>query len=191
MSAAVGLAEPTNPMHAAVAAAGFAPAGAAATPAASPSPASAAGEPAHGAASPGANQVNPAADAAASGVAWTANGRLQQHDVTDNDCYYGVAIHLSVLGGFVLWSFFPPAVFAPLVLWLIRRNQSAFNDDHGREIINFGISLLILHVILADTLVGLLLIPVLWVVAVISVIRAARAASNGEYFRYPMTFRLL
>ena len=41
------------------------------------------------------------------------------------------------------------------------------------------------------TIVGILLLPVLWIVAVVSLIRAAIAAGRGEYFRYPVTMRFL
>ena len=102
-----------------------------------------------------------------------------------------------LLVGFVLVIFpanaliFQPLIIAPLIIWLIRKDESAFNDDHGREVINFGISFFVLHLILIVTLIGAILIPVLWIVALVNIIRGAVAASSGEYFRYPMTFRFL
>lgn len=83
----------------------------------------------------------------------------------------------------------PLAVLLPIILWLTCKDRSPYVDDHGREVINFGLSFVLLNVVLAVTVVGLLLIPVLWVVALISVIRGAIAAGHGEYFRYPLTFR--
>jgi uncharacterized Tic20 family protein len=50
-------------------------------------------------------------------------------------------------------------------------------------------SFLVLHVLLGITIIGIALIPVLWVVAIISMIRGAIAASQNEYFRYPVTIR--
>ena len=85
----------------------------------------------------------------------------------------------------------PMSIVVPLILWLVRKNHSAFNDDHGREVFNFALSIFLWHVILAITVVGLILWPVLWVVAIVSNIRGAIAAGNGEYFRYPMTIRFL
>lgn len=115
-------------------------------------------------------------------------GRVREQGLSTTDRNWGVALHLSPLSAFVLG---PPGLLAPLVLWLIRRDGSSFNDDHGREIINFLLSLVIWHVALAITIIGIVLWPVLWVIAFVGIIRAATAASRGEYFRYPMTVRML
>jgi len=116
-----------------------------------------------------------------------ATGRVRVVGLTDSERHMAVAMHLSPFAGLV----FQPAVLTPLVLWLVSKDQSGFNDDHGREIVNFGISFILLHVILALTVIGVIILPVLWVVAIISLIRGGVAASRGEYFRYPMTWRFL
>ena len=123
-----------------------------------------------------------------------ANGRLCIDNLSDMDRNYAVAIHLSPLAGF----FFPPAVVAPLILWLIRKDQSAYIDDHGREMVNFLISVVVLHLLLGLaclTIIGIPVavvgIPTIWIVGVISTIRGAIASGRSEYFRYPMTFRFL
>lgn len=114
---------------------------------------------------------------------------LVDQSATSEDRNFAVAMHLSPFASLI--GLFPWAFLVPLVLWIIRKERSAFNDDHGREIINYGLSLLILHVLLAVSIIGILAIPVLWVIAVVSLIRASVAASRGEYFRYPMTWRFL
>ena len=78
------------------------------------------------------------------------------------------------------------------ILWLVRKDHSAFNDDHGREIVN---------VMLSGVVFGLLSAPIVvlgwiafaaWMVAmIVNMIRAAIAAGNNEYFRYPMIIRFL
>ena len=113
--------------------------------------------------------------------------RLRERTVGDTDRNFGMAIHLSPLAGFM----FGPAVIAPLVLWLVRRDKSAFVDDHGREMVNGLISFTLYHVVAAITVIGLVALPVLYVLSIINVIRAAVAAGRGEYFRYPMTIRFL
>ena len=112
---------------------------------------------------------------------------LRDDSVSQSDRNWAVAIHLAPFAA----AIFGPLVLASLVIWLIRKDESVFCDDHGRELINFGLSQLILHIILAVTLIGVILWPVLWIVALISLIRGAVAAGNGEYFRYPMTFRMV
>ena len=110
--------------------------------------------------------------------------RLQQEGLSENERNYALAIHLSPLAGLV----FGPLIFAPLIPWLIKKDKSAFVDDHGREVVNFGISYLLLSLLLFWTIV----VPIaLAIVAFVNFIRGAVAASNGQYFRYPMTIRFL
>ncbi len=116
-------------------------------------------------------------------------GRVRQQGLADTDRNFAIATHLSPFAWFL--GLGPLALAAPIVLWLVRRKQSVFNDDHGREIVNFGLTFFLLHLLLAVTVVGIVVWPVLWVVAVVNMIRGAVAAGNGEYFRYPMTIRFL
>jgi uncharacterized Tic20 family protein len=97
-----------------------------------------------------------------------------------------------------------PSLIGPLVVWLVKRDQSAFVDDHGKEALNFNISVLlygivgvILTVILAVVTLGIgllvlvplgLLLGLGWVV--VTVIAAVKA-NNGEAYRYPLTIRFV
>ncbi len=116
--------------------------------------------------------------------------RLRDERTNESDRNYAVCMHISPLILTVVGAG-PLALLAPLVLWLVRKNLSAFDDDHGREVINFGISFLLWHIVLAITVIGLVLWPVIWIVAIVNNIRGAIAAGRGEYFRYPMTIRFL
>lgn len=107
--------------------------------------------------------------------------------VDPTDRHFGVAIHLSPLAGLL----FGPLILAPLVLWLVRRDQSPFVDDHGREMVNALISFVIYHVVAVVTVIGIIALPVLYVVGLVSMVRGAVAASRSEPFRYPMTLRFL
>jgi len=99
-------------------------------------------------------------------------------------------MHLSVLLAFLVIG--PFAGIAPLVLWLARRDTSPFDDDHGREVVNMSITGLILFGVAAVTAgIGMILLVPWVIVSLIGVIRGAIAANNGEYFRYPMTFRFI
>jgi len=129
----------------------------------------------------------PAAGQSASGDRRVrSNGRLKEEVVADADRHCAIATHLSPLA--FVWIG-PFALAIPLVLWLVRKDKSVFADDHGRETTNFLMSFLVLHVLLAITIIGIALIPVLWVVAIVNMIRGAIAASQNEYFRYPVTIR--
>lgn len=103
----------------------------------------------------------------------------------------GVAAALSV--GLSL----PIALLAVLILWLLKREQSPFVDDHGREALNFQISILIyalLVVPLAALLtcgLGLVLIIPVAVLDVVGCVRGAQAAHAGHYYRYPACIRFV
>ena len=100
--------------------------------------------------------------------------------------------HASALLGVVLH--FPGHVLPPLILWLIKRDESPEIDAHGKEAVNFQISMLIYNVVAAFfclVLIGFFFLAVLWVLNAVFVIIAAIKASDGEFYRYPMTIRFI
>lgn len=113
--------------------------------------------------------------------------RLRQQELACTERNLALLIHMSPLGALLFW----PVIAAPLVIWLIRKEDSAFIDDHGREMVNAIISFFIYNLVAMVTVIGLVALPVLYVVAIVNVVRGAVAAKHGEYFRYPMTIRLL
>lgn len=81
-----------------------------------------------------------------------------------------------------------------LIIWLIKKDQSAFVDEQGKEALNFQITMLIAFVgawILMFVLIGALLMPLLLVANLVFCILAAVAVSKGEHYRYPVALRLL
>ena len=122
----------------------------------------------------------------------TATGRIQDGlDATDR--HWSMWTHLSVLlAVIVMGPLAPLAPLVPLGLWLSRRQSSAFVDDHGREVMNMSITGVLLFVFgLLTAGIGMIVWFPWAIVAVIALIRGAVAASNGKYFRYPMTIRFL
>lgn len=100
--------------------------------------------------------------------------------------------HLGSLAGFIVPFF--GNIILPLVLWLIKKKESSFVDAHGKESLNFQISLTIYGVISFVLMFLLIGIPMLFAVAIfglVNIIRASIKASNGEEFKYPMTIRLI
>lgn len=115
----------------------------------------------------------------------TPGGRLRIDGLSETDRNFAVAMHLSPLAFLIIGPF---AFAAPLVLWLIRKDESAFNDDHGRESVNF----LITYLLFGTALCWTFIVPtVLVIVGVVAMIRGALASTRGEFFRYPMTIRFL
>jgi uncharacterized Tic20 family protein len=82
----------------------------------------------------------------------------------------------------------------PLVIWLLKKDQSDFVDDQGKEALNFGISIAIYSFaswLSIFVLIGFLLLPAVLIFALVNIIRGAIAASKGERFRYPLCIRLI
>lgn len=114
-----------------------------------------------------------------------------------------VLCHLSALCMFVGVPF--GNVLGPLVIWLLKRGDSPSIDEHGKESLNFQLSLLLYLIVLGVAtvslmliLIGFLLLPVLIaamvlgpIIDVIFVIIAAVKASSGEFYRYPLTIRFI
>jgi hypothetical protein len=124
-------------------------------------------------------------------------GRAYDPDATSDERTYALFMHLSLLAHIVLSII---AIAIPIVMWAVKKNESPFLDDHGREAINFQISLLIWSIIftvLAIPLaiitcgVGVIVAFVPYIVGIIGMIQASVAANRGEFYRYPMTFRFL
>ncbi len=120
-------------------------------------------------------------------------GRAYDPDATDDERTYALFMHLTLLGHVVLPLI---AIGAPIIMWQIKKDQSPFLDDHGREAVNFQLSLIILSILLIPIGIitcsaGFFLYIPLYVLALVGMIQAAQAANRGEFYRYPMTFRLV
>ena len=82
----------------------------------------------------------------------------------------------------------------PLIIWLIKKDESDFVDDQGKEALNFQISIFI-YLFVAGlsmlVLIGIILLPAVWIFDVVNVIRGAMAANKGKRFRYPLCIRII
>ena len=100
-------------------------------------------------------------------------------------------MHLLGFAGFV----FPFGnIIAPLILWLVKRPESPLLDRTGKEVLNFQISSTIYAAaagILCFVLIGLLILPVIFILWVVFMVIAAVKTGNGEDYRYPLTIRIL
>jgi len=101
---------------------------------------------------------------------------------------YALFTHLSLLLAHMV------PVIPALVMWLIKRDQSHFVDDHGREALNFQISIVIYVLACIPFTFIFIGIPALMGVyglAIVGMIMGTIAASKGRFFRYPMCLRLV
>lgn len=105
---------------------------------------------------------------------------------------WGMITHLSGLAGWfgngIGW------ILLPLIIWLIKRDESPFVDEQGKEAINFQISFAIYAMIcgiLIYVLIGIPMIILLSLAQLVLVIIASIKAKDGVSYRYPATIRFL
>jgi uncharacterized Tic20 family protein len=103
-----------------------------------------------------------------------------------------VLCHASALLGLVMH--FLGHLLGPLIVWLVKRGDAAEIDAHGKESLNFQLSMLIYDIIagiLCFIVIGIPLLIALWVANTVLVIVASIKASEGQFYRYPFTIRFL
>jgi uncharacterized Tic20 family protein len=108
---------------------------------------------------------------------------------------WGMMAHLSGIVASILTGLLGGWI-GPLIIWLVKKEDSAFVNDQGKEALNFQITLVIGYIIAYGiTLVTCgLLFPVLFVPLILQIvfgIIASLKANNGEYYRYPMNIRMI
>jgi uncharacterized Tic20 family protein len=99
-------------------------------------------------------------------------------------------------GGWFGWI----GLLGPLIIWLVKKDESPAIAAHGKETVNFQIWILILSIILLIGTVltcGLGIVIALPAFIILSVyglvmnIVGALKAADGKLFRYPLTLRVL
>jgi len=105
-------------------------------------------------------------------------------ELTAEEKQMGMLCHvLGIVAGFV----------GPLIIWLMKKDQSRFVDSQGKEALNFHLTLLIGHLIGAATsciTLGLINMALV-VVGIVFGIMGAMEASKGNPYRYPFSIRMI
>lgn len=100
--------------------------------------------------------------------------------------------HLSALAFFII-----PAVgmvIGPLIIWLIKKDDYALVDEHGKMALNFNLSVLLYSFIcgiLTLFVIGIALGIALAVFWLAMVILASVKTNNGEPFTYPLSIQFI
>jgi hypothetical protein len=112
-------------------------------------------------------------------------GKLQESD----EKMMGLLAH--VLGGVT-------CIIGPLIIWILKKDESPFVNDQGKEALNFQITILIAFVV-AGILsfipfigcLAALLFPALGVASLVFGILGGIEANKGVVYRYPFSLRLI
>ncbi len=114
-----------------------------------------------------------------------------ESQLTKDERTWAMLCHFSAFSGLI----FPFGNFlAPLIIWLIKKDEMPFVEDQGKEILNFQISItiyLLISGILCIILIGIPILIGLVIFCFIITIIAAISANDGKVYRYPMNLRLI
>lgn len=110
---------------------------------------------------------------------------------TQEERVWALVAHLSAFSGHLIPF---GHIVGPLIVWLAKRDSSAFVAEHARESLNAQISFTLYVAVCVPlflVLIGIPLAIALWVADVVVVIVAAIAAYDGKPYRYPFILRLV
>jgi uncharacterized protein len=105
---------------------------------------------------------------------------------------WAMALHLSQLAGYIVVPL--AGLIAPILIWQLKRKEMPELEEHGRIVANWLITSLIywaVAVVLSFFVVGLVILPVLYVVGLIFPIIGAIQANNGIAWNYPTSIRFI
>ena len=91
---------------------------------------------------------------------------------------------LTLIGGFL----------APLIIWLLKKDESNFVSENAKESLNFQITLILAMIvcgILMLIIIGAFLMMLVGLLALVFIIVATIRASEGKVYRYPMNIRFI
>lgn len=110
---------------------------------------------------------------------------------TTNERNSAMFCHLAALAGY----FIPFGnIIGPLIVWMLKREESPYIDFHGKAAVNFQISMtlyLIFAAMLIILLIGIFMLIALAILNLILVIIASVRANSGEYYEYPLSIRFI
>lgn len=102
-----------------------------------------------------------------------------------DECTMAMLCHLlAIFTGFI----------APLVIWLMKKDESAFVDRQGKEALNFQLTLLIgvvAGVLTACFGVGFVILAAVSVVNIVFGILSTMTVNKGQPYRYPVCIRFI
>jgi hypothetical protein len=73
----------------------------------------------------------------------------------------------------------------------IVKSEDTFIKETAKEGLNFAITVLLVYIVLGVSIIGISLMPVLWLITVILYVIAAKTATEGQVYRFPFTWRLI
>jgi len=114
------------------------------------------------------------------------NSALPPPIASQDDKTLGMVMHILCLVGF--------PIIGPLIIWLMKKDQSPYLDAQGRELLNFQISYFIyamISAVLIAVLIGIVLIFAVGIASLVFTIIGLVKAADGKVYRFPLCIRML
>lgn len=112
-------------------------------------------------------------------------------EITRDEKLWGMLCHFSAFAFFI----FPFGnILGPLIIWLIKKDESQYIERNGKESLNFQISItlyVIISALLVLILIGFVLLLALLLLDFILVVVASIKANDGIEYKYPMTIQFI
>ncbi|MBN2349457.1 MAG: DUF4870 domain-containing protein [Bacteroidales bacterium] len=110
---------------------------------------------------------------------------------TKDEKNMGMLCHLLALSGFAIpfgW------ILGPLIIWLIKKDESEFVNQQGKDALNFQISMLIWMLCcipLIFIVIGIVLLIMLGILNLVMIIIASVRAADGQSTVYPLSLKII
>ena len=104
---------------------------------------------------------------------------------SQEECNSAMLAHM--LGAFL-------GIIGPLIIFMTKKDGDVFVEDQAKEAVNFQLTMLIGYFasgLLTIVCIGYLMLPAVYITSLVLGIVAAMAANKGEYYRYPLTIRMI
>lgn len=82
-------------------------------------------------------------------------------------------------------------ILAPLIIYLIKKDESRYVSFHSKESLNFQITVMLIVIGLFITIVGIFVVWIVGLAALVLVIIATIKASEGKLYKYPFNIRFI
>ncbi len=78
----------------------------------------------------------------------------------------------------------------PLVIWLIKKDQSKFVAFHAMQALFFHLALNVVMFVLGITVILALAAPIVWIGGIVFAVLAGLAANRGEWYELPVVGKI-
>lgn len=88
-------------------------------------------------------------------------------------------------------AYFFFTIFGPLIVWVVKKDDSEFVANQAKEALNFQLSLVLIGVLCGVTLILLPVAILVGIAGIVFSVIAGMKAYEGKDYRYPYSIRMI